>query len=579
MDITNKYRTHNCGELRIEHEGQTVKLSGWLFNIRDKGQIIFITLRDHYGVTQAVVDEADMMEQIRKIPRESTVCIEGLVKRRTDINNNMPTGEIEIFPTKIEVLGLCTELLPFEITNSFEASEEARLKHRFLDLRNEKNHRNIVMRSQVIASIRNRMVKHGFMEIQTPILTSSSPEGARDFIVPSRLNPGRFYALPQAPQQFKQLLMVSGFDRYFQIAPCFRDEDARADRSPGEFYQLDMEMAFATQDDVFAVTEDVLYGIFEEFSGGKVSKPPFARIKYNDALEKYGTDKPDLRNPLTITDITEVFAETEFNGFKDKQVKAIIYPEGSALARRFFDNITKTVEHEGGRLAWLKSENGALTGSVAKFLSDKEKENLLKDTKGSAIFIMADEDKKKLTKLMGFLRNELGKNLNLDNKEFKFVWIVDFPMFEEEDGVIGFSHNPFSMPQGGFESLERDNPLDILAYQYDLVCNGIEFASGAVRNHSPQAMVKAFEIAGYPASVVENKFPALYNAFKFGAPPHAGIAPGIDRIIMLLCDEPNIREVIAFPMNKSAQDILMNAPSEVTEKQLEDVHIRIREIK
>ncbi len=576
----NKYRTHHCGELNIQHVDQEVRISGWLYNIRDKGSIIFITVRDHYGVTQAVISDPQLMATLREIPRESTISILGKVVKRSDVNPNMKTGEIEIIPNEITVLGLCTELLPFEVGTATEASEEARLKYRFLDLRNEKNHNNIILRSKVIDSLRRRMIAHDFMEIHTPILTSSSPEGARDFIVPSRLNPGKFYALPQAPQQFKQLLMVSGFDKYFQIAPCFRDEDARADRSPGEFYQLDMEMAFATQEDVFAVTEDVLFGVFSEFSDFEIPKPPFVRIKYKDALEQYGSDKPDLRIPYILEDVTGIFKDTSFNGFKGQQVKCISVPEGAQKPRRFFDNLSATIEKEGGRMAWLKLENQVFSGSISKFLSEQEMEglrNLPSVVEGSALFFMASEDKNKLNKNMGFLRNELGKAFgHTEKKEFIFCWIVDFPMYEEEDGQVCFSHNPFSMPQGGLESLIKDNPLDILAYQYDLVCNGIELSSGAVRNHSPEAMIKAFELAGYPASVVENKFPALYNAFKFGAPPHAGIAPGVDRMIMLLANEPNIREITPFPKNKSAQDLLMNAPSDVSEKQLNEVHIKIK---
>ncbi len=577
----NKYRTHTCGELGEEHIGQEVRLAGWLFNIRDKGSIMFITLRDQFGVTQAVISDEAMMNTLREIPRESTVSMLGTVVKRTDVNPAMKTGMIEIIPKDIEILGKCSELLPFEIATSLEAREDNRLKYRFLDLRNEKVHNNIVLRSKVIQSIRRRMNDEGFLEIQTPILTSSSPEGARDYIVPSRVHEGKFYALPQAPQQFKQLLMVSGFDKYFQIAPCFRDEDARADRSPGEFYQLDMEMSFAEQEDVFRVIEKVLHGLFTEFSSWEV-ECPFPRISYAEAMEKYGSDKPDLRNPLIIKDVSQVFANTEFNAFQGKTIRAIAVPNCADRPRKFFDGLNDRLMQEGGRLAWLKvADDLSLSGSIAKFVTDSERLELLKSLDAEAgfgIFLVAD-DKKISAKLSGLLRTEIAKAMDLiEQNVYKFCWIVDFPMYElnEETNKVEFSHNPFSMPQGGLEALLTKNPLDILAYQYDIVCNGIELSSGAVRNHDVDVMIKAFDIAGYSEEVVSSKFPALFNAFKFGAPPHAGIAPGVDRIVMLLANEPNIREVIAFPMNKSAQDLLMGAPSEITEEQLKEANILVR---
>ena len=581
-----QYRTHNCGELRISDVGKEVKIAGWIQNIRDLGSMTFLTLRDHYGVTQAIIsDNPTLQAQVKEYTKEYTVSIKGKVNERSDKNPNMPTGDIEIIPEEITLLGKSESQLPFEIATAMEAREDLRLKYRFLDLRNDKLHSNIVLRSKIIASLRKRMTDLGFMEIQTPILTSSSPEGARDYLVPSRVHPGKFYALPQAPQQFKQLLMVSGFDKYFQIAPCFRDEDARADRSPGEFYQLDMEMAFATQEDVFAIMENVLHDVFVEFSDRKVTDVPFPRIPYKEAMLNYGSDKPDLRNPLIIKDLTAVFANTEFNAFKGKTIRAVPFADGDKQGRKFFDRMGEFAVKKGAKgLAWVKvDENGEYSGSISKFLTDDDKKainEICGMDKCYAIFFAADECDA-AAKIAGLVRNEVAEQLDLIEKDvYKFCWIVDFPMFEydEEHGKVEFSHNPFSMPQGGMDALCNMDPLEILAYQYDIVCNGIELSSGAVRNHNPEMMVKAFEIAGYDESVVRGKFPALYNAFHYGAPPHAGIAPGVDRMVMLLADEPNIREVIAFPMNKNAQDLLMNAPAVVTDKQLDEVHIKELEI-
>ncbi len=581
-------RTHNCGELTIENVGQEVTICGWLQNIRDKGVIMFITLRDHYGVTQAVIsdDKKELQDIIRSVYRESTVKIVGKVIERSDKNPDMQTGDIEIDPISIEILGECTEILPFEIASSTDTNEELRLKHRYLDLRNEKVHNNIVMRSKIISFIRNQMTNLDFLEIQTPILTSSSPEGARDFIVPSRLHPGSFYALPQAPQQFKQLLMTSGFDKYFQIAPCFRDEDARADRSPGEFYQLDMEMSFATQEDVFSVAEQVLSNTFKEFATCKVDSAPFVRIPFREAMEKYGSDKPDLRNPLIIEDFTEILSSSEFEPFKANKVKGFVVRNPIKYTRKVLDNLTNEMRLNGASsLYYIKlGENNVFQTGISKFISEEITEQLIKQyslEENDLLFFVA-ESEDILLKQAGFLRIKLGEIFDLLEKDvFKFCWIVDFPMFElnEETGKVDFSHNPFSMPQGGIEALENKDPLDILAYQYDVVCNGVELSSGAVRNHSTKIMEKAFTIAGYDLSILEEKFPALYNAFKFGAPPHAGIAPGIDRMVMLLLNEPSIREVVAFPMSKNAKDLLMGAPSTVTEQQLFDVHIKVDESK
>ena len=566
----NKYRTHNCGELRIEDVNKEVRLAGWINSVRKLGGLTFVTLRDHFGITQLIMDSDDVPA------KESVVSVAGLVIKRESPNPKMPTGDIEIKVSSMEVLGACNKALPFEIANSEETKEELRLKYRYLDLRNQNNHERIVLRSKLLQYVRNYMHTNNFLEVQTPILTSSSPEGARDFLVPSRLNPGRFYALPQAPQQFKQLLMCSGFDNYFQIAPCFRDEDARADRSPGEFYQMDMEMSFATQEDVFVVIEDLMGKVIKEFTGKDIPAK-FERMTFTDAMNIYCSDKPDLRNPLKCLDLTEGLKGSEFSVFKDKTIKCI--KATCDKTRKFYDEMTKFIQdNEGKGLCWFKVVDGALTGSAVKFLKDSEIEYLLTTTDakdGDSLFIVADNETK-ATKLISTLRNKLGEELNLLSDEFKFVWIVDFPFYEVDDeGKIEFSHNPFSMPQGELDALLNKNPLDILAYQFDLVLNGVELLSGAVRNHSPEVMVKAFDIAGYDRSVVENKFPALFNAFDYGAPPHAGCAFGFDRLLMFICNTTIIRDVIAFPLNKNAQDLLMGAPSTVTQKQLDDVHIKL----
>jgi aspartyl-tRNA synthetase len=579
-----EYRTHNCGALNLENVGETVRIAGWVQNIRDHGGLIFIDIRDHYGITQVVISENDELKDfIVKISRESTVSVTGKVFKRPEetINVNIATGYIEIKAENIKVLGKVTKQLPFEVYSANEAREDLRLKYRFLDLRNDRLHNNIILRSKIIQSIRKKMIDQNFLEIQTPILTSSSPEGARDYLVPSRVHPGKFYALPQAPQQFKQLLMVSGFDKYFQIAPCFRDEDARADRSPGEFYQLDLEMAFATQEDVFVVVEKVLNEIFTEFSSLKVNKP-FIRIPFKEALLHYGTDKPDLRNPLIIHDVTSSFANTDFNAFKNKTIRVISVPNCGSQPRSFFDNMVAFATELGAKgLAWLKvNDDLSFTGPIAKFIPDDVRNQLIQatDSKPSSVIFFVADELKTATKLAGQMRDELGKRLDLLEKDvYKFCWVVDFPMFElnPDTNKIEFSHNPFSMPQGGMDALNNMDPLNILAFQYDIVCNGVELSSGAVRNHDPEIMVKAFEIAGYSFDDVQSKFPALFNAFQYGPPPHAGIAPGIDRIVMLIANEPNIREVIAFPMNSKAQDLLMGSPSDITEKQLREVHIKL----
>ena len=577
------YRTKTCGELNIKNVKEHVELAGWIQKIRDLGGMTFIDLRDEFGITQIVVNDEELKKFVKDLHTESCIHIEGEVVERASKNPHMKTGDIEVVAEKIEVLGKCKNVLPFEINTDQEVREDLRLEYRFLDLRNEKLHNNILLRSKILKTIRDKMDELEFTEIQTPILANSSPEGARDYLVPSRLNPGEFYALPQAPQQFKQLLMVSGFNKYYQIAPCFRDEDPRADRAPGEFYQLDFEMSFATQDDVFKVIEEVVPYTFEKFTDWKVDKGPFIRIPYKEAMEKYGIDKPDLRNPLIIQDVTEVFKDSDFNAFKDKTIKAIIVPNGAEQGRKFFDKMGEfaTTDEVGAKgLAWTKLDNeGNVQGGIAKFITDEIKEKLEKDfglEKNGSVFFIADEFEK-AQKIAGLVRIELGKRLDLIEKGvYKFCFIVDFPMYElSDEGMIDFSHNPFSMPQGGLEALENKNPLDVLAYQYDLVCNGYEMASGAVRNHDPEIMVKAFEIAGYSEEDVKNRFGALYNAFQYGTPPHAGAAPGIDRMIMLITDSQNIREVIAFPKNKKARDLLMRAPSVVTEQQLKDVHITL----
>ena len=576
------YRTKNLGELRIENVGETVELAGWIQKIRDLGGMVFIDLRDEDGITQIVINDESLQAQAKELVKESCIHIEGKVVERTSKNPKMPTGDIEVIANRIEVLGKCKAELPFEINSEVEAREDLRLEYRFLDLRNEKLHKNILLRSKILKAFRDKMDELGFFEIQTPILANSSPEGARDYLVPSRLNPGEFYALPQAPQQFKQLLMVSGFNKYYQIAPCFRDEDPRADRAPGEFYQLDFEMAFSTQEDVFKVIEDVVPSVFKKFTDWKVDEGEFIKIPYKEAMEKYGIDKPDLRNPLIIQDVTSLFENTEFNAFKDKTIKVIIVPEGANQGRKFFDKMGEFAVEECGAkgLAWTKlNTQGELEGGIAKFITPEIVENLKENyglKENASMFFVADEFKT-AQKIAGLVRIELGKRLDLIEKNvYKFCFIVDFPMYElSDEGTIDFCHNPFSMPQGGMEALENMNPLDILAYQYDLVCNGYEMASGAVRNHNPEIMVKAFEIAGYTEEDVKTKFGALYNAFQYGTPPHAGAAPGIDRMVMLIEDSSNIREVIAFPKNKRARDLLMRAPSKVSEQQLKDVHIKL----
>ena len=586
-------RTHNCGELRLENAGQEVRLVGWYENIRKVSKNLgFLILRDFYGTTQIVVETEEIMDQLSELNYESTIQVDGVVRERSSKNAKLPTGDIEVVPTKIEVLGKCRyNELPFQINHSKEADENIRLKYRYLDLRNPEVKGKIVLRSKIVADLRQSMTAHDFMEITTPILTCSSPEGARDYLVPSRNHPGKFYALPQAPQQFKQLLMASGFDRYFQIAPCFRDEDARADRSPGEFYQLDMEMAFASQEDVFAVLEDVLPPIFSKYGIYKeASKPPFKRIPYLEAMDKYGSDKPDLRISLLVQDATEVLADCGFGPFEGKTVKAIIAPEFKGT-RKVIDKLCADVEVQSGQKAyWFRlDEKMELVGGISKFLQDK------KDAVVAALGLKAGDfvgltagDLKTAQKTAGVLRKMLGASSDAYMKKdcYEFCWIVDFPMYEigEESGELEFCHNPFSMPQGGLEALERAHrgeidPLTINAYQYDLVCNGVELSSGAVRNHDPEIMIRAFELVGLGEADVKAKFPAMYNAFCYGAPPHAGIAPGVDRMVMLLAGEDSIREVIPFPMNKNAQDLMMDAPSAVDPKQLADVHIAIVEDK
>ena len=582
-------RTHTCNELRLEHVGQSVKLVGWMENVRAVGQnFAFVVLRDFYGTTQIVVETEDMMAVIRDLNKESTISVEGVVRERASKNPKQATGDIEVVPSKIEVLGRCRyNSLPFEINRSREADELQRLKYRYLDLRNPAVKQNIILRCQVVAAIRAAMTGHGFLEITTPILTASSPEGARDYLVPARKHPGKFYALPQAPQQFKQLLMTSGFDRYFQIAPCFRDEDARGDRSPGEFYQLDMEMAFATQDDVFAVLEDVLPPIFAKYGTYNVaSAAPFRRIAYNDAMETYGSDKPDLRIDLTLTDISGEVKGCGFEQIDGKVVKAIAVSD-CTLTRKAIDQLCTDVEvQSGSKPYWFKvDENGQLAGGIAKFLGGCHEALAAKlGLKPNMLVGVAAGDKGAAIKTAGVLRNKLGAACegHMDKERYEFCWIVDFPMYEigDESGELEFCHNPFSMPSGGLEVLlkaERGeiDPLTITADQYDLVCNGVELSSGAVRNHDPEIMIKAFELVRLGEEDVKKKFPAMYNAFCYGAPPHAGIAPGVDRMVMLLAGESSIREIIPFPMNKNAQDVMMGAPSTVEQKQLDELHIAI----
>ena len=575
------YRNKNCGELNIKNIGESVVIAGWVERIRNLGSMKFIDLRDQFGITQIVVNgnSAD------NLVTECVIQVKGTVIERASKNPKIPTGEIEIEAKEIELLGKCKNILPFEINSekAADAREDLRLEYRFLDLRNEKLHKTIILRSEIMKTIRNKMDELGFTEIQTPILANSSPEGARDFLVPSRLHPGEFYALPQAPQQFKQLLMVSGFDRYYQIAPCFRDEDPRADRAPGEFYQLDFEMSFAEQEDVLNILEEIFTTIFKKHTNWEMTNTPFPRIPYREAMEKYGSDKPDLRNPLIIQDVTKLFENTEFNAFKGKTIKAILVENGAEQGRKFFDNMSEYAVNEldAKGLAWVKFEaENEVTGGIAKFITEEVKLGLeqIGAKPNTAIFFIADEFKK-AQKIAGGVRLELGKRLDLVEKGvYKFCFIVDFPMYElSDEGTIDFNHNPFSMPQGGIEALQTKDPLDILAYQYDAVCNGYEITSGAVRNHSPEIMVKAFEIAGYEEETIKTKFGALYNAFQYGTPPHAGAAAGLDRLIMLAANSDNIREVIAFPKNKKARDLLMRAPSKVTEQQLKDVHIKIEE--
>ena len=574
------YRTKTCGELNIKNVNETVELAGWIQKVRNLGAMVFIDLRDQFGITQIVINDEEIQKQAKELTTESCIHILGKIVERSNKNSKIPTGEIEVIAEKLEVLGKCKNVLPFEINTDQEVREDLRLEYRFLDLRNEKLHNNILLRSKILKTLRDKMDELGFAEIQTPILANSSPEGARDYLVPSRLNPGEFYALPQAPQQFKQLLMVSGFDKYFQIAPCFRDEDPRADRAPGEFYQLDFEMSFATQEDVFKVIENVVPSTFEKFTNWKVDKGPFIRIPYREAMEKYGIDKPDLRNPLIIQDVTKCFEGSDFKAFEGKTIKAIIVPNGAEQGRKFFDKMTEfaTTDEVGAiGLAWTKyEESGEVKGGIAKFITDEQLVTEFGMTKNSSVFFIADEFKK-AQKIAGLVRIELGKRLDLLEKDvYRFCFIVDFPMYElSDEGTIDFNHNPFSMPQGGMDALENQDPLDILAYQFDLVGNGYEMASGAVRNHNPEIMVKAFEIAGYGEEEVKNRFGALYNAFQYGTPPHAGAAPGVDRMVMLIEDSQNIREVIAFPKNKKARDLLMRAPSKVSEQQLKDVHIKL----
>ncbi len=577
-------RTHTCNQLRLGDVGKRVVITGWYENMRKVSKNLgFLILRDFYGITQVVVETEDMMAKLAGVNNESTLSVTGVVRERSSKNPQLATGEIEVVPEDITVLGKCIyNELPFEVNRSKEADEAVRLKYRYLDLRNPSVKEKIVLRSRIVAELRKRMIEQDFLEITTPILTCSSPEGARDYLVPSRNHPGRFYALPQAPQQFKQLLMASGFDRYFQIAPCFRDEDARADRSPGEFYQLDMEMAFATQEDVFGVIEKVLPPVFAEYGKYKTaSRAPFARISYRDAMEKYGSDKPDLRIDLLVQDATTCMEGCGFGPFEGQTVKAIVVRDFAA-SRKVIDKICADVEIQSGQKAyWFKlDENGEPAGGIAKFLKDRKEQVIaaLGLEKGDFVGLTAGK-KQDAQKTAGVLRKFLGINCPAHMKQdcYEFCWIVDFPMYEigEESGELEFCHNPFSMPQGGIEALETKDPLEIYAYQYDLVCNGVELSSGAVRNHDPEIMVKAFQIVGLGEEDVKAKFPAMYNAFCYGAPPHAGIAPGVDRMVMLIAGEESIREVIPFPMNKTAQDVMMGAPSKVDEKQLRDVHIKI----
>jgi len=582
----NKYRTKTCGELNIKNVGEEVRLAGFVQTIRNLGKMMFVDLRDENGITQIVInEEANLNEKCQNLNKECTITVSGKVAERSSKNPKIPTGEIEIIAQDLTVLGKCKSNLPFEINvEGQNVREDLRLEYRFLDLRNENIHNNIKLRSKVLKDFRNEMDKLGFTEIQTPILANSSPEGARDFLVPSRLHPGEFYALPQAPQQFKQLLMVSGFEKYYQIAPCFRDEDPRADRSPGEFYQLDFEMSFVEQEDVFNVIETIIPNVFKANSDWKVDDGHFIRIPYKEAMEKYGTDKPDLRNPLIISDLTDIFEGTEFKAFEGKTVKAIVVENAEEKPRKFFDSMSEYAvqELDAKGLAWVKVDSEMnFNGGISKFIDDERKAKIFEkmDVKAnSAIFFIADE-KNKATKIAGGVRIKLGEEFDLLEKNvYKFCFIVDFPMYElSDEGTIDFNHNPFSMPQGGMEALETKDPLDIYAYQFDLVGNGYELASGAVRNHDQEIMIKAFEIAGYEEEDIKHRFGALYNAFQYGAPAHAGAAPGLDRIVMLLAKEDSIRQVIAFPKNKKARDLLMKAPNVVKQEQLDEVHIKVVE--
>ena len=581
----NQYRTHNCGELRSADINKEVTISGWVHRKRDLGNLCFVDLRDHFGITQCVVkSSSELFNEISELRVESVVTFTGKVIARESVNKNIPTGEIEVAVASVKIHSKA-DVLPFQIAMEDDAPEELRLKYRFLDLRREKLHNNIMLRAKIITSMRRLMIEQGFTEFQTPILTASSPEGARDFLVPSRVNPGKFYALPQAPQQFKQLIMVSGFDKYFQIAPCFRDEDPRADRSPGEFYQLDLEMSFATQEDVFTAVEYVIGGVFKEFAGGKkVDSAPYARIPFKESMLKYGTDKPDLRNPLIIQDATTTFGESGFGIYdalvkEGKKVRAIVVKGIADKPRSFFDKLDAYAKESGmGGMTYIAfTADGAKGLKMLSAEKQEEIKNSYSASVGDAVLFMIGEETA-VSKFAGKTRTKLGEELGLIEKDaYRFCWIVDFPMYEknEETGAIEFSHNPFSMPQGEMDALLNQNPLDILAYQYDIVCNGIELSSGAVRNHKPEIMYKAFEIAGYGPEVVDEKFGGMISAFKFGAPPHAGCAPGVDRTIMILADEPSIREVILFPMNGKAQDLMMQAPSTATEKQLKELRIKI----
>ena len=577
-------RTHNCNELRLSNAGEKVTLVGWYENLRKVSKNLgFLILRDFYGTTQIVVETEEMMEKLDGVNKESTISVTGTVRERSNKNTELPTGEIEVVPEGIEILGKCIyNALPFEINQSREADENTRLKYRYLDLRNPSVKSKIVLRSRIVAELRNKMNELGFLEITTPILTCSSPEGARDYLVPARNHPGKFYALPQAPQQFKQILMASGFDRYFQIAPCFRDEDARADRSPGEFYQLDMEMAFASQEDVFSVVEEVLPPVFEKYGVYKTaSKAPFVRIPYLESMDKYGTDKPDLRIDLVLQDATDVMADCGFGPFEGQTIKAVVV-DGFTATRKVIDGICAEVEVQTANKAyWFKlDENGEFVGGISKFLQERKETVIAALGLKPGDFIGLTAGKKLAAqKTAGVLRRLLGAASEKHMKKdcYEFCWIVDFPMYEigEESGELEFCHNPFSMPQGGMDALNNQDPLEILAYQYDLVCNGVELSSGAVRNHDPEIMIKAFELVGLGEADVKAKFPAMYNAFCYGAPPHAGIAPGVDRMIMLICGEESIREIIPFPMNKNAMDIMMGAPGTVEQKQLDELHLAI----